>query len=430
MSFKPFLAAAASFAAAIAVFALLYAFAKPPGMPESGAMEPLNNGGMFVEYGDNVYYWECSGDSWERESLNMRAFSPVRETVNRLTKLKPGGAKTVLYEGAGSGGISIIGDRAYFELFELIGDDWIVAIHSITLGGGGPVRLGDGEILGTDGRRLIFSRSGNREIWAYDSRSNESLSICEGLNELTFIAAEDETIYYAELKKTEDGFKQLFRSVSIYGDSSKILFEPPAVEGAPVIRAQIYGESIFSSYGYYGGSEGLYNGGVILMFDKHTGKGGIVAGKSEAFTSGSLPVDQAFYLRKEKEATFLYWHESGLKLEKWSWDNPAVRMNILTGETSRAKFIAEGVNRPFIVDGKYYVYLDDSGEMVPLIDANGENGLNTVLAIAGDWVYFKDEEVNRKPEDDIGWREMYERQYADICRTNIVSGETETLFEY
>jgi hypothetical protein len=344
-----------------------------------------------------------------------------------LTRLKPGGAKSVLYEGAGNGGICVIGDRVYFELFEPSGDDWIVALNSITLGGGGLVRLGDGEMLGTAGKKLLFSRSGNREIWAYNPRSNESLSICEGLNELTFIAADEETIYYAELQK----FKQVFRSVSINGDSSKILFEPSAVDGAPVIRAQLYGESIFSSYGCYEGSGGFYTGGAILRFDKRTGKGGIVAGRYPGeFASGINPVEQMFYLGKENEVPFLYWHESGPERESLGKDSPAVKMNLSTGETFKTKFIAEGENKPFIVDGKYFAYLDDSGEMVPLIAADGEKGLNTVLSIAGDWVYYKDESVKRKPEKDIGWREMHERQNADMRRTNIVSGETETLYSY
>lgn len=415
----------------------------------------VNNGGRYVVYGGNTYYWKHNENSLDKTGLNG-VFKNQQETVNQLICRNEQGVETVLLEDAGYGKLYIVKDRIYYMTTECWrscltdGTDTkkhqdysIVAVDDSTetlihqdLIGLDPNRKGGFWIEKEDGSRVVLTQ----DDFDLDSNLWPELLLAEGGN-----------IYYSRLHDNKDGT----HNITVIGADMQgktrlvgnITIDRNASEGLEVC-AQKVDEMLYVSFTNVGGTmAGCNEGGVSSMNTE----------KDEAHT----------YLIRQDQEHSLYYPKTHISVDKntgekylhfyhdggnggnaaVSWVDQGVEvMNLETKEVKAS-------NLPLIFKGEYAL---TDGNLVTLVGTDDEVSLLATeetlksfgyyalnghenptggfrigdVDVAGERAYIEIHQFVRANEADYHYVYGFRRTKTVVYETVIGSDELNVLYQY
>lgn len=415
----------------------------------------VNNGGRYVAYEGDVYYWKHNEDSLEKTGLNG-VFKNEKEIVNQLIFRNEQGTEIVLLEDKGYGPLYIVKDRIYYMTVEgwksclMDGTDIknhvdysIVAVDDST----GTLILRD--LMGLDSNRKggfwIEKEDGSRIILSQDKFDLDSKLWPE------LLLAEDGNVYYYRLHDNKDGTHNItVIGANLQGETrlvGHITIDRNASEGLEV-RAQKVDELLYVSFTNVSGTMmGCNEGGVSAMNTE----------KDEAHTyiirqdqEHSLYYPKTYIsVNKETGEKYLHFYHDGGNggNAAVSWVDQGVEMMNL--ETKEVK----ASNLPLIFKGEYAL---TNGNLVTLVgtddavstlataetlknlgyDAfNGHENPNGGFRIgdidvAGPRAYIEIHQFIRDTEADFYHVYGFRRMKTVVYETVIGSDELNVLYQY
>ena len=419
------------------------------------AQRIVNNGGRYVGYGENTYYWRHNGNSLEKTGLNG-VFKNQKETVNQLVCRNEQGTETLLLEDAGYGNLYIAKDRIYYKTAECwkscLTDGTDIRNHkdySIVAVDDSTETLIQKDLTGIDSNRKggfwIEKEDGSRTLLTQDKFDLDSKLWPE------LLLVEDGNIYYYRLHDNKDGNHNItVIGANLQGETrlvGNITIDRNASEGLEVC-AQKVDELLYVSFTNVGGTMlGCNEGGVSSMN----------TAKDEAHT---------YVIRQDQEHS-LYYPKTHISLdeetgEKYlhfyhdggnggnaavSWVDQGVEMmNLETKEVKTS-------NLPLIFKGEYAL---TDGDMVTLLGTDDEAsilataetlkslGYNAFnghenpaggfrigdVDVAGDKAYIEINEFVRAQEADFYHVYGFRRTKTVVYETVIGTDELHVMYEY
>ncbi len=153
----------------------------------------VNNGGCFVKYGDDLYYWKLNKNSRENSALYGN-YAELLDAQNELIKRDSLGNETIIYSGKGSENIYIINNRIYTSCIKenYYRDSLYRELYTVTINGKDKVDLGEGIYRGVIDNYLIC-QSPNNEILKIDINTNSAEVIKSGVG---FLGIVNNRVYY------------------------------------------------------------------------------------------------------------------------------------------------------------------------------------------------------------------------------------------
>lgn len=419
------------------------------------AQRIVNNGGRYVGYGENTYYWRHNGNSLEKTGLNG-VFKNQKETVNQLVCRNEQGTETVLLEDAGYGNLYIAKDRIYYKTADCwkscLTDGTDIRNHkdySIVAVDDSTETLIQKDLTGIDPNRKggfwIEKEDGSRTLLTQDKFDLDSKLWPE------LLLVEDGNIYYYRLHDNKDGNHNItVIGANLQGETrlvGNITIDRNASEGLEVC-AQKVDELLYVSFTNVGGTMlGCNEGGVSSMN----------TAKDEAHT---------YVIRQDQEHS-LYYPKTHISLdeetgEKYlhfyhdggnggnaavSWVDQGVEMmNLETKEVKTS-------NLPLIFKGEYAL---TDGDMVTLLGTDDEasilataetlkslgynafNGHENPVGgfrigdvdVVGDKAYIEINQFVRAQEADFYHVYGFRRTKTVVYETVIGTDELHVMYEY
>lgn len=411
----------------------------------------LNNGGLYVKYNGNVYYRRYTADSYSSDGI-WGTYESIAGSKKDMICLKEDGTTKVAFRDTGNGNIFIYNNKMYLERYE---EDYLSSVYSIDLDGKNEKHIGTGRIEGIDEEKGILvctlvDESNTYQLYQLDCASGKLSKYDLEIPCIEVVSIKDGVVYYlgeVDFDKSQLGEIKLC-SVAVDGKDQVLLVqtEPDLYEygdrGTIVPCIQFVEDTIYFSYGAYGGTGNFYQGGKIARINKDGTDFAVLLGnelkKEDSKEDNSLEgfnmnfVGDIFYVAKEKDNTELYY--SNLDYQ----NNYSLDLN--TGKIAESDFpiYAEGI--PFEFNGGVNMYLKASPHMTTLIPKVDYSFLKlekdadylTIndIEVCDGWVYYRLEANESNPEASIGWRDGYHRIKTTVVRQALKGQSAEALYEY
>lgn len=402
----------------------------------------LNNGGSVVRFQGNDYYWRYSEDSVEKEGLFARYYVK-EETPNQMVCRRPDGTEEVLFEMAGSKEIFMAGGRLYLS------SD--TESYSVNLDGGdrkdyGYMRWlaaedGGSGVVGYDGQKIyrIDGESGSQEELAGspgDTYHYYFPGIAGNCLYFSFCDTQDQCLVLCQYKL--DGSGEL-----VEADRFSLPEDLRDVAGnAIVTQVSRLGDTLFYSYGCYGGTGGFFQSGGINYVR--------LDGNGEPAESGVsvFPITAEEFVAEERDgAVRLYFiqDETGsyVGYEQDGAYPGCTVMNLQTGETEASDFPLSRPKAVVNIEGAICMEGENQAAYTTLIprslaqaygcdneDMEQQATMIIDVEVIGDQVYYTVEKSSRYQEGDVGWRPCYRRESSDRYKMTVGGEDASLLFSY
>lgn len=403
----------------------------------------LNNGGRYVEYKGNVYYWEYDKDSFESSAL-YADYQPAKTHKNKMICLQADGTKKVLFEEAGSGNIYIGKDMLYLS-GEYEGESGIShTLFSVDFNGQNRKEYGEQlKVVGYDEENgfMIAEKQEDyyvKPLYGIDTESGEVKLLTEDCR--NFLFYQNGSVYFEGIPAGNLGALLRLCSVKADGSQLQVLSEikTEEMEYPSITHLEVVDGMIYYVYGYFAGSGNFFQKGALMQYDlEHRKESKLAETMSEDF----------FVRQSEGKTSIIYFNEELETVEK----------NLSDGTVNQTEFLIRDIGVPFLSGSNatteesiqeqqkdIYIYEDHSGTAKKLVDASEldfgllevkEESLQspyyevTGMDLAGEWVYYTLQVSEYDEENSIGWRDAFKRVLSKAYRTR-GEGKTELLFEY
>ena len=394
----------------------------------------INNGGRFVSYQGNTYYWRFAPGSIEQTGV-LGNFNQVMTVPNDLICRTATGEETVLLQDTGSGPLFICGGCIFYEKGY---SSWGVCQLD-----GTPVTSYDStEILAADPEHeTVIASNYETGIFAITAEGaqttlapvNSSFIGVHGIRVYYGIASENQmTLYSVRL----DGLDTMtLGSISLTDEDMGMISI-----GDVLMRD----DGIYLTCGFYGGTGYFfYDGGIYRVgYD-----GGM---ETLLDPSGSQQVNfPKIYIQDTDGVSTLYYYCGEGYSNAGSWDSwvseDVYGMNLETYAIEPTSFVLSNIGDILCMDGSVWTLTDESGQYTEILSAelaaqlgytdlgghsgNGETFVSD-LDLVGDTAYFTITKMTEDPSVSVGWRTGYSRDPIQTYMTTIGSGEVTLLNEY
>lgn len=403
----------------------------------------LNNGGRYVEYKGNVYYWEYDKDSFE-SSTRLIDYQPVKAHKNKMICLQADGTKKVLFEEAGSGNIYIEKDMLYLSE-EYNGDLGIFyTLYSVDFNGQNRKEYGEQlKVVGYDEENgfMIAEKQGDyyvKPLYGIDTESGEVKLLAEDCRHFLFY--QNGTVYFEGIPSGNLGALLRLCSVKADGSQLQVLSEikTEEMDYPSITHLEVVDGMIYYVYGYYAGTAGFFQKGILMRYNP----------ENMQETKLAETMSEDFFVRQAEGKTSVIYYNEELK---------SVEKNLSDGTDNQTEFLIYDIGVPFYtvrnkmlessnpeIQYDIYIYEDHSGTAKKLVDASEldfgllevkEESLQspyyevTGMDLAGEWVYYTLQVSEYDEENSIGWRDAFKRVLSKAYRIR-GEGKTELLFEY
>ena len=392
-----------------------------------------NNGGRFVEYKDNTYYWKMRPESVEQTGL-LGGFAQVPGVKNELICRTSSGQEMVLLEDTGSGRLFICDDCIFYEKED---DSWGVCETD-----GTPVTsYEEVDILDVDAESHTVICSSDESGLFGITPEGERITFAPVYAE--FLGVHGLELYYGIRAEN----KMEFYSIRTDGlDEQKIgeVEIPNAAMGEISIGdALVEEEGIYLSCGIYGGTGMTFFGGGIYRID-YDGEVETLAEPRQAEVN--FP---KLYLKKNGEDAVLYFYTGDGYANAGFWDSwvseDVYGIDLNDGTIHPETFTLSNIGDAVCMNGGVSTLMDESGEYTEILSADeaiqlgytdlgGHSGEGETfvryLDIVDDMAYFTITKITEDSSSSVGWRTGYRRDVMKTYATQIGSGEFELLYEY
>jgi len=361
------------------------------------------NGGSFVSYNNKVYFWEYNSESFQKIGL-FKYYAQNSEVKNKLICMSEDLSTEILDYGYG-GNIHIVNNELFYQ-------KEINIIGSIMLNDG-KKREFAGFIIDSNGRFLIWDDNGT--IKAFDASSKKTVSVG---NLESYVILNDHNVYLYKNINNE----LTINCYDLIRNSNTVICKivPPGefVRNSYINEPVVVDDLLFFTFGFLAGTAHIWQGGSLICVDL----------KNKTVNILDENVDRYFCVIKDGDNINVYCNKNWIAFNDYIYDT---KIEVGTLEKTSQGYIIMAPGKIFYeraVDA-HYMFLNDGGRIRLINNHDGKNDL-TVISVVDDWVYFKDESNTIAPEHDVGWREAYIRNGADIYRKNLKDGEIQRLFRY
>jgi hypothetical protein len=401
-----------------------------------------NNGGLYVEYGGNIYYRQYTADNYLPDGL-FGSYQLVVDSPKNMMRVTQDGITEVVFSDKGEGNIYIYKDRMYLTN---VVEGSSSMIYSVKLDGSDRIDIGRGIIRAIDedkGILVCTMEEANFQTGLYsingDTGEFSKYKLDIPFNE--YIKVVDDTIYYTSAVDSEVALGSVkLCSVKTDGTGNRLLVETESVyeeyyDGVKQIPCiQVIENTVYFSYGAFNGSAYVYQGGKIAKVNKDgSGFTEVLGQPNEDVDEYSSRVGDLFYVIRQEGKDTIYYNQS---LETYD----AYALDVETGSKEPINFPVQAEGIPFEYNGGVYIYENASPiltNLVPVLDYNylgdkNEEYYYTVndIEVCNNWVYYRLEASEYYPEASVGWRDGYRRIKTVILRRDITANRDEILFEY
>lgn len=393
----------------------------------------INNGGRFVKYKRNTYYWKMNPESVEQTGL-LGGFNQVPDVKNELVCRTEGGAETVILEDTGSGQIFICDDCIFYEKGYL---SWGVC----ELDGTPIASYEKMDILDADTEHnMIICRKIEGNILGITSEGDR---ITLAPEEAIFWGIHGLNMYYGV---RSEGMIEFF-SIRIDGlDKQKIgevrMSNPEFTMlnvGGPLVAE----DGIYFTCGALGGTGIFFYGQGIYRIGYD---GQIETIVDPTVAAVNFP---KLYLKETEEESILYYYTGDGYSNAGSWDSwvseDVYGVNVDDGTIQSESFVLSNIGDAIFMNGGLSTLLDESGEYTEILsaeeaaqlgytDLGGHSGQGETfvreLDIVDDTAYFTITKITADYDLSVGWRTGYRRDVMRTYATEIGSGKFELIDEY
>lgn len=395
----------------------------------------VNNGGRFVGYRGNTYYWRFAPGAVEEQGI-LGGFSQVEEVQNELICRSANGKETVLLKDNGSGPIYICGNSLFYE--KTHGNWEICDLRGAKKGSYTKKNIQD--VHSEDGIIVVSDFDGN--VFFYDEDGNNTkLDTSEAL----YIGYRDDILYYG---KPGDASVEVYSYLISAKNEKKIgtiaLSDEYSFGMTVVEDVQFHKGNLYFSCGYTGGTGMVFsNGGIYCITSMEALETLVDAGGS---TRVGMP---KFYIQDKKDQSVLYFYSGDGYSMAGFWDAWAeehiCEINLETKVVKNAQFRLSNIGDSLCVDGEVLTLADSSGEYQTVLsreegeklgytaigDDSGDSQVFVRhLDLVQDVAYFTITKITKAPSGSIGWRTAYTRDAMKTYCTKLGTGEFELINEY
>jgi len=401
-----------------------------------------NNGSLYVAYQGNTFYRQYTADSYEAEGL-FGTYNSVADSLKNMMYKKSDGTVEIAFSDVGEGDIYICNDNMYLMK---TGADYISTVYSVGLDGKGEQVIGTGQILGIDETTqtlvcMLADETDTYQLFKVNGVTGEAVKYGLQVPYSSFLTLQGGVIYYlgeVKFEAAQMGEVKLC-SVKVDGTDEKLLADTAADlyeygdREAVIPCIQLVGDTIYFSYGAYGGTGNFYQGGRIAKVMTDGSDFEILLGNPDA-NGDPVTIADIFYVAQDKGEDLLYYSQGGEEYTKNI-------LQISTGEISETDLPIFAEGDPFEYEEGISVYLNQSASStnwIPKVDYSllklddGVDYLYTVtnIELCDDWVYYQIEANESAPEVSVGWRDGYRRIKTIVMREELEGDKVETLYEY
>lgn len=397
----------------------------------------INNGGRFVGYKDNVYYWQMSSASLEQTGL-FGSFGHTQDTNSRLICRKSDGSEEVLLRDEAYGGIYICGDRLFYQKEYM---EWA----AVDLDGSNKTTYPDMSIVGADTKTesIVYVDYEDYGLYVLQKEKNQK-KLASG--ETSYLGIYEGKVYYAVLDETV----YTIYGASLNGSDSQSLgtisvYQPDSMTGIMIGDVYFEEDGIYIAYGTIGGTGLFFQGGGASRVDYDGGVETIVDQYStECLMNGKI------YIENSEQGHFLHYFtgNSMLGVDLWNdqWANNSVKkVDLNSGKVSDSSLVLSDIGDIVYEDKCIQTLLDSTGQYQIILSQemlssigysklgvfdSGDAAYVPYMDIIGDIAYITITKVYRDDDVSLGWRQGYRRGNMQVYAVSIGSGEMELLHEY
>lgn len=401
---------------AAAILLILGCLAVP--VRADSASEVQNNGGRFVGYQGNVYYWRLKPESLATGGV-LGNFDLDTSVKNELICRTDAGEETVLLEDYATGAFFICNDTVFYE--KNVGE-WASCSLDGTSQNAYPSQIFE-DAAPAKGCMVVKDLESNYFLMGADG----SLT---GLGSFdSYLGIHGDALYFTSNAETEI----IYYSIGFDGQNQKELGRIPAVSevtGMVGITADcIMSENeMYVLAGCYQGTGYFFEGGGIYAIGYDGGVRTLVdAGGSQQILCPLL------YMKEGEDGSKLYYSAgvdySSIGCVDYSVKEGVYAVDLNTGVKETASFELSHVGQRICSDAGLRTLLDNSGEytqiLTPQIVTNlGFGQLNENLSeagayvryldIVGDTAYFMIMDIREDTDFSFGWRTGYSRSKTQV----------------
>jgi len=377
---------------------------EPEPQPESAQIS--NNGGRYVSYGGDVYYWEDWAACIDHTATwgDFPQVPGIRRSLARNNES--------LFIDKGCGNIWIFNERFYFTYLD---DDYTPHIVSAAMEkseDGEAIdrrELGVGEIFALDEARGLFIIT---DLWedgllALDAATGER-DYLTGYAQPLLYDAHGGKLYYRFFAFNEAEEVVLLRCVDVAtGEERDVAWIEPAdfeeLEYAQYVEVggvRLDGDRLYLHMAAYAGTGYHYNGSAFLYIDL---AGDAVLINESPTESDWFGVNQPF---SSKDGPF----------ENFAGDYFGWYMCPGEGEAPEVVLSEAEIDRLGLPNGPFF----------------GEEGFVDIRDVeySGGALYFSIVRGPRNPDEDIGWREAYDFDTMHVYRKDLAAGTIDELYSF
>lgn len=394
--------------------------------------EVINNGGRFVGYKKNTYYWRLNQESVEQTGI-LGGFHQVPDVKNELICRTASGGETVLLKDTGSGPMFICGDCIFYKKGE---SSWGVC-----------------EIDGTP-----VTSYENIEVLAADTE--HGIVICSNYESGIFgITMEGERISLAPVNASFLGIKGLLLYYGVAGETQMDFYSirldgldersignvtlPGEGWGPSIGDVWVQEDGIYLSCGTYAGTGVFFSNAGVYRLGYDGGIETIVDPASNEVNFPKICITQT-----DEESTLYYYGGEGYSnvgfWDSWVSDN-VYAVDLKDGSIQPESFILSNIGDIVCLDGSVYTLLDESGQYTEILSAEtaaqlgytdlGEHSGDgeafvPYLDIVGGTAYLTITKLTEDSAYSMGWRTGYRRDVMQTYEIEIGSGKAVKINEY
>ena len=394
----------------------------------------INNGGRFVSYQGNTYYWRFAPGSMEQTGV-LGNFNQVMTVQNDLVCRTANGEETVILQDTGSGPIFICGGCIFYEKGY---SSWGVC----QLDGTPVTSYESTEILAADTEQeTVIASNYETGIFAITAEGTQTNLAPVNSN---FIGVHGIRMYYGIASENQmdlysvrlDGLDTMALGSIVLTDADMGMISI----GDVLMRD----DGIYLTCGFYGGTGYFFYGGGLYRIGYD---GGI---ETLLDPAGSQQVNfPKIYIQDADGVSTLYYYCGDGYSNAGSWDSwvseEVYGMNLETYTAEPKSFVLSHIGDIICMEGSVWTLTDESGQYTEILSAelaaqlgytdlgghsgNGETFVSD-LDLVGDTAYFTITKMTEDPSVSVGWRTGYTRDPIQTYMTKIGSGEVTLLNEY
>lgn len=390
----------------------------------------VNNGGLYVGQGGDVYYRQYDAADVETSGMFGR-FAAVPGAEKQMMVRHSDGSMEVLFTDTGVGPIVLLGRTFYLQTSEYADGK----VYCVDIAGEHRTELFDGCILAVDEQNgRLICQNGTKIVSMDCVSSGDTYQSRILADNVTYAGCASGRVYYSSASTDSDDARRgalVFQSVATDGADVRTLAETqPDLYGivsdteAAVVCMQVVGNSVYLNYGAYAGTAHVFQGGRILR----------VGTDGSGLTKIADTAQEDFYVSRRSGADYLYYTRG----------EDTVCRNVATGAEEPAAFAAP-IGVPY-VDGRTAdasVYSDETGTPTTLFTAQdlagydheygcSEETLYIVdqVNVVGSLVFFRILRGTHDTASDVGWRYSYTLTSAEVDCRDLTTGRVTQVFTY